>query len=111
MRAHSARCTTWVRACLLISTSVVVFSGLFVVCGGLVESGHRTLGDAVGDLDFAVLVVAFFFGPAWVTRALRAPWTPRNGGPPRGGIVPLARRTPGDARTLGVVSDRSDRAA
>lgn len=96
---------------LLAPTALIVLAGLYVVTGTLVEGGHRALGDAFGDLDFACLVLAFFFGPIWVTQAFPFRRPPTDDGPPRGGVVPLSRRTPGDAGTVGVVTDRSDRAA
>jgi hypothetical protein len=111
MRIHRAPQKTWVRACLLVPTAIIAIYGLYAVWAILIEDGHRTLGDAVGDLDFACVVVVFLLGPASVTQALGAPTPPRNDGPPRGGIVPFPARTPGDAGVLDVAEDRSDRAA
>lgn len=80
---------TWVRACLFIPTSVTLFAALYVVTGTLVEGSHERVGNAVGVVDFAVLIVSLFFGPVWVLRAWRAPSPPRRDGGPGGDDGPL----------------------
>jgi hypothetical protein len=107
MRNHRALEKTWVRALLLVPTTLILFAGLFVLSGILTED-ESPLGDPVSYLDWGILLVAVFFGPAWVLHALPTP--PRNDGPPRGGIVPLPTRKPG-AGTLDLVEDRADKAA
>jgi hypothetical protein len=85
-----------VRACLFIPTAVVVFGVLYVVTGTLVEGGHEGVGNAVGLVDFAVLIGAIFLGPVWVLRAWRPPSPPRNEGGP-GGDGPLPTPDASDA--------------
>jgi hypothetical protein len=67
------------------------------------------MGNAFVAIDWVTLLIAFFLGPVWVMRA--SPTSPRNDGPPRGGIVPFPMRTPGGDDTLDGGRDRTDRAA
>ena len=99
----------WVRACLLVPTALILFVGLFMATEVLVEDNHHVLGPLVGYVDWAILVVAIFFGPAWVIKALPTP--PRNDGPPRGRVVSLSTRAPADTDVADTVADRRDRAA
>jgi hypothetical protein len=73
---------------------MIVVVALYVVSGTLVEGGNEGVGDAVGDLDFASLLVALFLGPAWVLQAFHAPAGPGNNGG-GGGRRPPPTQTPG----------------
>jgi hypothetical protein len=97
---------TWVRTCLFIPTSVIVFAVLYVVTGTLVEGGHARVGNAVGLVDFGVLLVGLFFGPVWVLQAWRAPTPPGNGGS-GDGDGPPSTPTPGGSHRLDVVAATS----
>ena len=86
-----------------------MFVGLYILGGSLFESGHEKLGNTIGAIDWISLLISFFLGPVWVMRA--SPTSPRNDGPPRGGIVPFPARTPGGDDTLDVGGHRTDQAA
>ncbi len=109
MRTYRAPDSAWVRASLLVPTSVTVIAGLFVVSGRLFESGQHGLGDTLAYVDWTTLLLAVFLGPAWVTHDLPTP--PRNDGPPRGKIVPFPTHTPLAADTPDTGGNRSDHAA
>jgi hypothetical protein len=103
MRTEGVLGKPWVRTCLLIPPSVILYAGLVVLCAILSEGGHRTLGDVVGDLDLATLLAALFLGPVWVLQAFHAPTPPGNNGPPDGHGGPVPVPTPDGSAALDVM--------
>jgi hypothetical protein len=107
MRARRSVRTAWVRGCVVLGFLIAAV-GFFFLCGHLVESGHRGLGNALADVDWALLSVVVLLGPAWVDQALHPP-TPTDDGPPRGRIVPFPTPEAEGSRHVG--RNRFDEAA